>query len=137
MINRDSIRSILSFGCVGAVGFAVDGGILSVLVQVCHIDVYLSRAVSFVTAVFTTWLLNRIWVFKQKKPSQRRVHREYLSYFFVQTIGALLNLGVFVALIHTFPTFRSHPIVPLAVGSVCAMCFNYSGSYRWVFRQHE
>ncbi|MGF6599995.1 putative flippase GtrA [Paraburkholderia sp. GAS448] len=127
-------RKLLAFGCVGAIGFAVDAGVLSLLTQEFGLDVYLSRLISFPTAVCATWLLNRTWVFKHPHRVVRNKRREYLSYFSIQSIGALLNFGIFSAALIIYPDLRAYPIIPLAFGAVAGLLFNYAGSHYWVFK---
>jgi putative flippase GtrA len=128
------VKKLLAFGCVGAVGFIVDAGILSLLAQKLGVNVYLARVTSFLAAVFVTWLLNRTWVFKTTKGQAGGKKREYISYFAVQSVGALLNLGVFATLVASHAALRAYPVVPLAAGSIVGMFFNYAGAHFWVFK---
>ena len=127
------MRRLIGFGVVGGIGFIVDGGMLTLLVRIFGLDIYVSRAASFMVAVFVTWLLNRTFVFQASVSGGEMRGQEYVRYLSVQVIGALLNLGVFVALIHQYPDLRAIPIVPLAAGSAVGMIFNYAGSRYWVF----
>lgn len=122
-------RRLSSFAVVGTIGFVVDAGILSALVQSGGWSHYSARAVSFAAAVTVTWYLNRRWVFS---PTASRA-REYGSYFGVQTVGALINLGTYASVIEIFPSLAGAPVLPLAVGSALALLFNYSAAKRWVF----
>lgn len=122
-------KQLPSFAVVGAIGFIVDAGILSALVQGAAWSHYSGRAVSFAAAVTVTWYLNRRWVFA---PTANRT-REYGSYFGVQTIGAIINLGTYALAIAVVPALGRLPVVPLAIGSALAMLFNYSAAKRWVF----
>lgn len=126
---------LIAFGLVGAIGFVVDGGILTLLSQRFGVNIYLSRLFSFTSATIATWLLNRTLVFKAQERDAQKKRREYGRYFVVQIGGALLNLGIFSALIKAAPSLESIPVVPLAVGAVFGMLFNYSGSRYWVFRK--
>lgn len=132
-LNRQLVIKVFSFGCVGVVGFLVDAGVLSALVRLAGMNVYVSRVVSFVLAVFVTWLLNRTWVFKDVEKRDESKKREYASYLLVQGIGALINLGVFSTLIALNPSMKMQPVIPLAVGSFIAMFFNFAGAQLWVF----
>ena len=134
-MNKALIKKLLAFGCVGAVGFAVDAGVLSILAQKLAVNVYLARIVSFLVAVFVTWLLNRTWVFKTAEGQTRGKKREYFNYFAVQSFGALINLGVFATLIASNITLRANPVVALAAGSIVGMFFNYAGAQFWVFKR--
>ncbi len=132
-MNPDFILTVFSFGCVGVVGFAVDAAVLSLLVQGAGANVYLSRVVSFFVAVFVTWLLNRTWVFRRARGPKDDKKREYASYLLVQGGGALINLGVFAALVALHPALKAQPVIPLAVGSFAAMFFIFAGAQFWVF----
>ncbi len=52
-----------AFAVVGAVGFLVDAGVLTALVNGLGANPYAARAVSFPAAVTATWWLNRRWTF--------------------------------------------------------------------------
>ena len=116
---------------VGSVGFVVDAGILTLLSQKFSVNVYISRLFSFPAATIITWLLNRSLVFNFHVQKTRR---EYGKYLLVQIGGALLNLGVFVLLLIAFSSLQIIPAVPLAVGALFGLVFNYSGVRHWVFR---
>lgn len=122
-------RRLSSFAVVGGIGFIVDAGILSALVQIAGWSHIPARALSFAGAVTVTWYLNRRWVFT---PTANRT-REYGSYFGVQTVGAVINLGTYAAVIAAFPSLARLPVLPLAIGSAMALLFNYTAAKRWVF----
>lgn len=119
--NSDRSR-IARYGLVGIAGFVIDAAILTLLVSGLAFGHYRSRAISFAVAVTATWLINRRWVFN---PTDRAV-KEYYGYFFVQVLGAIINLGVYVVMIETFPVLAKVPVVPLACGALIAMALNYS-----------
>lgn len=91
---------------------------------------YPSRAVSFSLAVTATWLLNRNWVFGPSADTRR----EYLRYFSIQAVGALINLGTYVTVIETVPRLAGTPVIPLAIGAGLALVFNFLTSRCFVFR---
>ena len=121
------------FVVVGAIGFLIDAGILTLLMTGFGLDHYSARAISFTVAVTFTWYMNRRWVFEKSTASMSG--REYSSYLVVQVIGAVINLSVFVAVIEIVPTLTNLPVVPLAVGAVAALLFNFSASSRFVFSE--
>ena len=122
--------SFTRFCGVGAIGFLVDAGVLTLLVNGLGWDHYPGRSVSFALAVTTTWLLNRTWAFRRTQDSRS----EYARYFSVQCVGALINLGTYVAVIEVVPETASIPVVPLAIGAAPALLFNFLASQRFVFR---
>ena len=126
-----SFRLLPRFVLVGAIGFLVDAGILTALVNGLGAGHYAARAVSFTAAVTATWTMNRRWVFETI--ATRKRSREYTSYLIVQAIGAVINLSVFVTTIELVPELAEAPVVPLAIGAAVALLFNFSASRRFVF----
>jgi putative flippase GtrA len=123
----------LRFACVGAVGFAVDGGILTSLMRMGW-EPLPARLVSFSVAVVTTWLLNKAWTFASAAPRARGGGMRYAG---VQIIGALINLAIFTLLIAVSPASRQVPWVPLAMAALAALVFNYLATRHLVFTPAE
>jgi len=128
------MRNLLRFGIVGILGFIVDAGVLSLLIELTEVNIYLARLISFVVAVLSTWFVNRNFTFRHMRVTERSIHGEYFRYFGVQTCGAAINLLVFFFLIQMIPMLRLIPVVPLAAGSIVALAFNYVAARRFVFR---
>lgn len=120
------------FLVVGGLGFFIDGGLLTILMQ-NNWNVIPARACSFFFAVSATWLLNRLWTFDSEKLIS--IRREYVYYFSVQVLGAVINLSVFFALIGLHPVFRGIPLIPLAFGAAISLAFNYLVSKKIVFKR--
>lgn len=113
---------------VGAIGFAVDASILTLLAGFGWSN-YAARAVSFPIAITVTWLCNRNWVFTRTND----VRREYGAWVLTQVVGAAINLGGFALLLSLFPTLENVPVVALIGGGILALLFNYFAARRWVF----
>ena len=128
-------REVLGFAWVGAIGFLVDATVLTLLIRVYGWDHYSARLISFGAAVTVTWYLNRRWTFSQHATTNRKT--EYSRYFSVQTVGALLNYGIYAALIAANQTLAHYPVVPLAAGSTVAMVFNFAAAKRFVYTQNN
>ena len=129
------LRRLPGFAIVGAIGFLIDAGILTVLMTGYGLDHYTARAISFTVAVTSTWYLNRRWVFDRAATPMSR--QEYLSYVVVQVIGAAINLLVFVVAIELFAELARVPVIPLAMGAALALLFNFGASSRFVFSDTE
>jgi putative flippase GtrA len=126
---------ILSFGMVGIVGFVVDAFLLTVLTIHLGLDVLPSRTVSFACATLFTWLLNRTFTFsRQASRGPHTCKKEYVFYLTIQSVGAALNFGVFLALIQWSPALRQIPVIPLAGGALVALVFNFTMSCKFVFK---
>lgn len=121
------------FFIVGSIGFFVDGGILTLLHNLFEFSLLHARLVSFSAAVTVTWYLNRHHTFSTGKEN-RAVH-EWTRYAAVNSIGALLNLGIFLWLVYRFNTLADWPILPLAIAASIALVFNFFASRNIAFRQ--
>ncbi|PPD31404.1 MAG: hypothetical protein CTY21_12115, partial [Methylomonas sp.] len=126
-------RKFQRFAIVGAAGFCVDAGILTLLMSVGW-DVLLARLVSFSLAVSTTWLLNRNWTFQVTTPVTGG--RQYALYTAIQILGALINLGIFTILISIYTPFRAWPWIPLGAAAFFALLFNYVATRSLVFQDN-
>jgi putative flippase GtrA len=125
--------ALLTFAFVGGIGFIVDAAVLTLLANGLGWDPYTARLLSFAIAVTVTWYLNRHWTFSGQASSKTKV--EYARYFTVQSIGALINLGIYGICLETSPLMAKYPVLALAVGSVTAMFFNFYASRYFVFTQ--
>ncbi len=127
------LRRLPGFAIVGAIGFLVDAGILTALVTGFGVGHYVARAISFTVAVTATWYMNRRWVFE--RVTAHKSSREYTAYLVVQVIGAVINLSIYVAVIELVPRLAKTPVIPLALGAVVALLFNFGASSRFVFAE--
>ena len=125
----------IQYSLVGALGFLVDAGLLTLLVSVYDFDPILSRGPSFVAAVSVTWLLNRSFTFATRRYYAKST--EYRRYISVQIAGSVANLLVYVGLIAVMPMLGRMPVVPLAVGAVAGLAVNYYLSATIVFPERR
>lgn len=117
---------------VGALGFAVDGGLLMLLTTGFGLSPVLARCFSFPLAVTATWLLNRRWTFAGGAAVAPA--RQYAVYTLIQLAGLAVNFSVFTALILWLPAFERWPLAALALGAGLAMCLTYLLSRHFAFR---
>ena len=123
-----------AFLVVGGIGFLIDSAALMILIEFGGLDPYTARVYSFGVAVTATWQLNRHWTFRSNKT--HRPVKEYVVYTSVQVFGALVNLAIYSICILKNEFFASYPVIALAIGSIVAMFFNFTGSHYIVFRHH-
>lgn len=124
-------RRFFRYALVGGSGFVIDASVLTFLVNGLGYGHYVSRAASFTLAVTFTWWINRRWVFQAGAPTRR----EYSGYFFVQLVGAVINLGIYVLTIELIPALAAIPVLPLAVGASVALLVNFLLVRRFVFHR--
>lgn len=109
---------------MGSIGFIVDAMTLVAFMKYVMYSLEIGRVVSFLIAVFVTWILNRTFTFSQKSPYSKK--KEYSIYITIQSTGAVLNYSVFVSLIYYFSVMKENYLFALAIASLIAMIFNYS-----------
>jgi putative flippase GtrA len=122
----------LGFALVGCVGFAADALVFLLLSQGLGLGVLVSRIGAFLPATLATWSLNRRWVFDSRGRGRRR--DEYLRHLAVQSLGIGVNFACFYGAVRWGLGRGSAQLVPLALGSLAGMGFNYLGASRYVFR---
>ena len=118
---------------VGGIGFAVDAGILVLLVHGFGLGPLVSRLVSFPCAMTVTWYLNRRVTFSHAVSNKPR--QEWLRYAVVSMAGNLVNFIVYIACIRLSQTMYAYPEIALAIAAFIALVFNYTGFSRYAFRQ--
>ena len=125
-------KSFALFVLAAAVGFVVDAGVLTALVRELGWGPWEGRLVSFPLAVTSTWLLNRRYAFRGTGRGDRRI--EYAAYWAIQLAGAAVNFGIFGLCLHWAPVLAAWPFVPVAVGGIAAMLFNFAVARSTVYR---
>lgn len=132
MITRALVTQFFKFGIVGVIGFLVDTGVLYFCIHVLDLGPYVGRVISFLAAVTTTWICNRLFTFRGQGAGS--IHQQWVKFLLVCTGGFVLNYGTYAALIATQPVVHDHPVLGVAAGSIAGMFFNFFASRRLVFR---
>ena len=134
-MNQITREQTAKFATIGAIGFIVDGGILTVLNSLYGIDLLYSRLASYAVAVTVTWYLNRNRTFSANK--DQRAAREWGRYAAVNSMGALLNMGIVFSLVHRFDAMAEIPLLALLIAASFALIFNFLASKHFVFREQR
>ncbi|HVS23954.1 MAG TPA: GtrA family protein [Gammaproteobacteria bacterium] len=125
-------ESFALFVFAASVGFVVDAGVVTALVRLLGWGAWEGRFVSFPLAVTSTWLLNRRYAFRGTGPGDRRA--EYAAYWAIQLAGAVVNFGIFGLCLRWAPALAAWPFVPVALGGLAAMLFNFTVARSTVYR---
>ncbi|MGE5616085.1 MAG: GtrA family protein [Bacillota bacterium] len=125
-------RQAAFFVVAGAIGFVVDAGVLQ-LALALGAGPYIGRLISFFSAVFTTWQVNRRFTFARRERAQS-TWSEWWRYVYAMIFGGLLNLATYVLVIRTVDAGSWTPLLGVAVGSLVGMVANFLTSKLWVFR---
>lgn len=124
-------QEFLRFGVVGTVGFLVDTSVLYGMLAL-GAGLYGGRALSYVAGATTTWLLNRIWTFRDRGGGP--VHQQWALFLAVNLGGFVLNYGTYATLVTFVPLVAAYPVLGVAAGSIAGMFSNFFLSRQIVFR---
>ncbi|HEY1773687.1 MAG TPA: GtrA family protein [Gammaproteobacteria bacterium] len=127
-------RQFLRFAVAGAVGFVVDVAVLYLLLAL-GLGYYLGRLLSFLTAAFTTWQINRCYAFSSQAGEDRA--REWLRYLLAMLGGGTINYGVYALIVYSAPWSHWVPLLAVAVGSITGLVANFLSAKLWVFGERR
>lgn len=125
------VSKFLAFGVAGGGGFVVDAAVLYLLAGT--LGPYGARALSFLAAVFTTWIINRNFAFRMQRAGTS-LWREFAGYLGAMIVGGAANYGVYALLVATVPLVAEHLVLGLVAGTLAGMAINYLLADRLVFR---
>jgi len=127
------------FSASGVIGLLVDLSTLYVASML--LNLYAARIVSFLTAVFSTWLLNRTFTFRVSETSAlpntnliKHLMFEFFHYLTANISGGLVNLAVY----STFISFNLEPsdkYIATCMGSLSGLLLNFTLSKFFVFQK--
>jgi putative flippase GtrA len=129
------VRQALRFAAVGVLGFFVDAGVLTFAIRLLGLNLYVGRALSFLVAVTFTWALNRAVTFGSSKSTSR--WSEWGRFGAANSVGGLMNLGVYSFLVATSVFVHRYPVVAVAAGSLSGLALNFYLSRTFVFRKAQ
>lgn len=122
-------RQFLRFCMVGTVGFAVDAGTTMLLTQAVAVPPALARVLAFLVAASVTWILNQRFTFRASSGIAT-----WLPYVASTSLGALINIGIYLLWLRWAGHSAMQIVVGVAMGSVCALAFNYTITGHFIFR---
>jgi putative flippase GtrA len=126
-------REIVLFAAGGCIGLLVDAAVVQLLVRGQGWNPYLARIVSFLLAASVTWWWNRRHTFAARS-SGRPAHAEWLHWLGLMSLGALLNYGIYAALLLAFAWLHRWPALAVAAGSAVAAALNFCMARGVLFR---
>ena len=120
---------------VGALGTAIDVGVLWVLLFISGINphtdslLYLFTTIAFVAAFLNNYFLNKLWTFEIKE--KKYALRQFVKFFIASMVGLLLTnalMGLLVVVLIV-------PVIPAKlVTSVVVLGWNFCANTYWTFR---
>ncbi len=124
-------HQLVRFLMVGGVSFAVDAGVLGLLVYHAEVGYIASRLVSVALAVSVAFVLNARFTFLVRVADAR-----FMRYVAIQAAGAALNFGFYTVLVLHGP-LAGRPLLSLICGAAAATLNNFFLSRRYVYVPRE
>lgn len=120
----------MRFGLVGAAGFVVDTGVVYGLRGT--VGIYAAGAVAYLFSASFTWFFNRLWAFRDS--AHQPAGRQWAIFLVTQSVGFVVNRGVFAVLVTTSALCAEHPVIAIFAGMLAGMFLNFGFARRYVFR---
>ena len=121
-------RHLTRFLQVGAIGFAIDAGLLWLFVYPLELNPVLARGMSFIVTISVTFVLNAHYTFEVPPRESSMSH-----YAAVQCLGASINFLSYTWLV-VYGPLGDRPLVALVVGSFLGTVNNFVLVRQFVFR---
>ncbi len=124
---------VIRFAFVGLIGFFVDYLTLQFFYLVFGFPIMLARSISFLTAVFSNWLLNRKWTFSNR--GKTNLKQQYSKFLLSSGIAAIPNLLIFKLMLELLPENQLNILIALVLGILAGFMVNFILSLKWVFAE--
>jgi putative flippase GtrA len=118
---------LAKFGIVGAVGAAINLGVYKALLH-AGLHYLLAATVSFLVAVTSNYVWNRIWTFRDRRAG---VAAQGMRFFVV----SLLALGANLLILHLLVRAGIGKFAGQAIAIVLVTPVNFVGNRLWSFRR--
>ena len=143
-IREREAERFFKFLVVGTVGFIVDFGTLTFLVEVLGFIPVVANTISFSAAVVSNFTLNRYWTYPDSRSKRRRI--QLLQFGMVSIIGLLINNGILLLLQNPFeillravhaPAAISGYIPAKIIGTIVVLFWNFFINRYWTYNDVE
>ena len=91
-LNPKEIERFLKFAVVGTIGFTVDYGLLTLLVELVGMHEVAANVISFSAAVVSNFTFNRYWTYPDSR--NKAISAQLGQFLVVSVIGLLINTGI-------------------------------------------
>lgn len=133
--NRVEVHRFLRFCVVGAIGAAVDFGVLNLGILVFGLAKWLANTFSFTTAVVSNFTWNRLWTYPESK--KLALLPQLGQFFLVNLAGYAINQAVFLSLdrwvLAPWGTLGYNVSKAIAIGVV--LFWNFFVNRVWTYRE--
>ncbi|MEJ5241375.1 MAG: GtrA family protein [Anaerolineales bacterium] len=111
LVNPEERLRFLKFSVVGAIGAAVDFGVMNALSYWLHFPLVLAGTLSFFCAVTSNFIWNRYWTYPDSR--SRPIWQQWMMFFLVNLVG----VGIRIPLLHFLESPLEHLMTRLSTAS--------------------
>jgi putative flippase GtrA len=139
-VKPKEAERFLKFLVVGTIGFIVDFGLLTFLVEVLGFPPVLANTISFSAAVVSNFTLNRYWTYPESRSKRKRV--QLPQFGMVSVLGLVINNLILLLLQGPFDNLLVHIdalssipgyIPAKIVATVVVLFWNFFVNRYWTF----
>lgn len=143
-IREKEAERFFKFLVVGTIGFIVDFGTLTFLVEVMGFVPVVANTISFSAAVVSNFTLNRYWTYPDSRSKRRRI--QVLQFGVVSIVGLAINNGILLLLEPPFevllravgaPSTIGGYIPAKMVGTILVLFWNFFINRYWTYNDVE
>ena len=134
-------KCFIKYSIIGCTGTIIDVGGFTLLLSFTPLNTFIAAALSFVVAVSSNFVWNKIWTFQDR---QKLIKRQYAKYLLVSVGGLTLNLfflWIFIMIIASLLGVADDklPILGSVIAKLAAIAivgiYNYAMNKLWTFRR--
>jgi len=82
----------LKFAVVGTIGAVVDFGIANLLVYVFHINLVIAGTISFICAIISNFVWNRLWTYPDSR--SKSVVSQFIQFSIISVMGLAIRVPI-------------------------------------------
>jgi dolichol-phosphate mannosyltransferase len=128
LYKKNVIKEFVKFGFVGGIGTLVNIAILYLLTEKAGVYYMISSIFSFIIAMSSNFILNKIWTFKENVKLE--IRKKYLQFSLVSVSALLVNLLFLYIFTEVLGIYYIISQI-LAIG--IALIINFFGNKIWTF----
>ena len=138
-INPKEAERFSKFLVVGAIGFVIDFGTLSLLKELVHLATLIANTISFTMAVISNFTLNRYWTYPDSR--DKSLGSQLGQFAVVSIIGLTINNTLLVLLEGPFDSWLAsidllagRGYIPAkAIATIVVLFWNFFVNRYWTY----
>ena len=131
IFKKEGYNQFIKFALVGVVNTLVNLAVLYILTDIFGIYYLVSAVFAFLIAVTNSFLLNKMWTFKES--ISYRASSKYIKFVLISVIALIINLIILYVLVEYYSIWYIYAQI---VGVSSNLIINFFGNKLWTFKKH-